>query len=164
MPKPIPALTLWQPWATLIAIGVKSFETRSWETAYRGPIAIHAGKNRRGLALCRGEPEIEQALADAGYLLTASPRDIDRGWRAVPLGSIVAVAELSACWPTDRVVSEGRHDAYGDYSPGRWAWRLRRVCPLAEPVLCGGLQGIWTPGPAIQALLHEQLGGRQCCE
>lgn len=36
------ALTLHEPWATLVALGVKTIETRSWSTAYRGPLAIHA--------------------------------------------------------------------------------------------------------------------------
>lgn len=36
-------LTLHQPWATLIAAGIKTIETRSWSTRYRGPLAIHAG-------------------------------------------------------------------------------------------------------------------------
>jgi hypothetical protein len=38
------ALTLTQPWATLVAIGAKTIETRSWPTSYRGPLAIHAAK------------------------------------------------------------------------------------------------------------------------
>ncbi len=37
------ALTLQQPWATLIAEGHKRVENRTWQTAYRGPLAIHAG-------------------------------------------------------------------------------------------------------------------------
>ena len=35
-------LTLHQPWASLVALGVKTIETRSWSTQYRGPLAIHA--------------------------------------------------------------------------------------------------------------------------
>lgn len=42
-------LTLTQPWASLIAIGAKTLETRSWRTGYRGPLAIH-------YALCHMEP------------------------------------------------------------------------------------------------------------
>ena len=38
------AITIWQPWASLLACGGKRFETRSWATSYRGPIAIHAAK------------------------------------------------------------------------------------------------------------------------
>ena len=36
------ALTIWQPWASLLVTGQKKYETRSWATADRGPIAIHA--------------------------------------------------------------------------------------------------------------------------
>ena len=38
------AITIIQPWATLIALGEKQFETRSWFTKHRGELAIHAGK------------------------------------------------------------------------------------------------------------------------
>ena len=38
------ALSITQPWATLIAIGAKTIETRSWSTLYRGDLAIHAAK------------------------------------------------------------------------------------------------------------------------
>lgn len=42
MGRRVKALTLWQPWASLVALGVKTIETRSWSTKYRGPLAIHA--------------------------------------------------------------------------------------------------------------------------
>lgn len=38
------AISLTQPWATAIAVGVKQWETRSWPTGFRGPVAIHAAK------------------------------------------------------------------------------------------------------------------------
>lgn len=37
-------LTIKQPWATLIACGYKKYEFRTWNTKYRGPLLIHAGK------------------------------------------------------------------------------------------------------------------------
>ena len=37
-------LSLWQPWASLVVIGAKRFETRSWPTNYRGPLLIHAAQ------------------------------------------------------------------------------------------------------------------------
>lgn len=40
------AISLWQPWASLVAAGIKRIETRSWGTNFRGPIAIHAAKYR----------------------------------------------------------------------------------------------------------------------
>lgn len=38
------AITIKQPWATLIAKGYKKYEFRTWRTKYRGDILIHAGK------------------------------------------------------------------------------------------------------------------------
>ena len=40
------AITIRQPWASLITLGVKTIETRSSPTKYRGPLAIHAGAHR----------------------------------------------------------------------------------------------------------------------
>ena len=40
------SLSLWQPWASLVALGIKTVETRSWATSYRGPLAIHAATHR----------------------------------------------------------------------------------------------------------------------
>ena len=38
----IRALSLRQPWASLVADGRKTIETRTWRTRYRGTLAIHA--------------------------------------------------------------------------------------------------------------------------
>lgn len=37
-------ITIKQPWATLIAEGLKEYEFRTWKTKHRGEILIHAGK------------------------------------------------------------------------------------------------------------------------
>ena len=67
---PSRALTLHQPWASLIALGVKTIETRSWSTPYRGPLAIHAGMTPLGSALpghwvgeyCVGQSTVGESL------------------------------------------------------------------------------------------------------
>jgi len=58
------AITLYQPWATLVALGKKKIETRSWKTDYRGPLAIHVAKKFTGeqRMLCRWA---KQPLSDA---------------------------------------------------------------------------------------------------
>ena len=38
------ALTIKQPWASLIVHGIKDIENRPWRTDYRGPLLIHASK------------------------------------------------------------------------------------------------------------------------
>ena len=37
-------LTIKQPWASLIMLGLKKYEFRSWKTEYRGELLIHTGK------------------------------------------------------------------------------------------------------------------------
>lgn len=43
-------LTIRQPWAWLIISGHKTIENRTWQTDYRGPLYIHAGKRPDDMA------------------------------------------------------------------------------------------------------------------
>jgi hypothetical protein len=147
------ALSLLQPWATLIAIGAKSIETRTWKTPYRGPIAIHASKGFppwcRQLA-CSVEP-FRSVLPAHGLTI-----------ETLPCGAILATATLARIVPVDFVMSAGgaihfQYDkgkprdvtisedelAFGDYSPGRFAWVLIDVRPLAQPISMRGSLGLW---------------------
>jgi hypothetical protein len=53
------ALSIRQPWASLIIAGVKNIENRSWTTSYRGPLLIHASTTgtaadmEAGVKLCK---------------------------------------------------------------------------------------------------------------
>ena len=49
-PVVIKALTIKQPWAWLMAEGLKDVENRSWQTHYRGFLAIHVGKSNSDLS------------------------------------------------------------------------------------------------------------------
>lgn len=99
-PRVMKALTLTQPWASLVALGVKSIETRSWATNYRGPIAIHAAKGhpfKRGERFNIGAFEVECAQNGAGLLL----RGDSLSWPyRLPLGCIVATCHLAHVMPT----------------------------------------------------------------
>lgn len=133
------AITLWQPWATLVAYGYKQFETRSWATHYRGPLLIHAAKRipQRGELGALPNPEpIRQALAEIGIRQVGD----------LPFGCAVAVVEVTAVLRTE-VVGPGLDEAqlaFGDYAPGRYAWRLTDVRRLLEPVPLQGRQGLWS--------------------
>lgn len=142
------AITIHQPWASLIAIGAKRFETRGWATNYRGPIAIHAGK---------------QKDADTCLMLASEHVCIWRNIVPMPFGSIIATAELIECWevigdadvpiPNVKVLNSGNRmfgmsqDTdefhFGDYSIGRFAWELSNVKMLAEPIPAKGQQRLW---------------------
>jgi len=91
------ALTIRQPWATLIALGVKTIETRSWRApkALIGQrVAIHAGKALPPFGLQLGP----WTIVDTPGRWVAS--DCDRGLvRDLPLGAVVAVATLADCVP-----------------------------------------------------------------
>ncbi|NLT68622.1 MAG: ASCH domain-containing protein [Acidobacteria bacterium] len=45
------ALSIKQPWATLIANGIKTLEVRSWKVNYRGPLVIVSSKQPNRIAL-----------------------------------------------------------------------------------------------------------------
>lgn len=131
-------LTLTQPWATFVAAGAKSIETRDWRTSYRGRIAIHAAKSVPPWVVdWSRDPEIAGLLEREGV---QSPL-------ALPRGCVVAVAWLAAVEPTE-IARAGRHvtereKLLGDFGPGRFAWRLRDVIRLPQPVPACGALGLW---------------------
>lgn len=177
------ALTLTQPWATLVAIGAKKIETRSWSTIYRGLLAIHAARgfpagcrelvnDPYDIDLCK---PFVAALRPHGY--TSSTQ--------LPLGAIVAVCALIECVPTQHpgVANEpgkpwftgaragvGQHYyevpppidsneyAFGDYTPGRYAWLLADVKMLAEPIPCRGALGLWEYDVLTQMAIKREEG------
>ncbi len=136
------ALTLQDPYATLVARGVKTIETRSWATRYRGPLAIHASKrvSAASRADARDVPEIARALRRLGCT--------DLG--ALPRGAIVATCELIDVLPVEQLVAHadlylpGDERAFGDYSRGRYGWVLVNVTPFATPIPARGALGLWT--------------------
>jgi len=130
------AISLWQPWASLIAVGSKRYETRSWSTNHRGLIAIHAAKRWTDdqFALCWQSPFME----------ALDVQKIDGGPSALPRGAIVAIAELFGCFPTSDLSPDRRERAFGDWSPGRFAWQFSNVVPLTVAVPAVGRQGIFT--------------------
>ena len=127
------ALSLLQPWASLIATGAKRIETRSWSTKYRGPLAIHASRSNKNKLLRFVEPFL-RALRGIGIL---------------PLGAIVATCDLVDCIKMtpefiDLVKSaKGYEIDFGVYEVGRFAWILENVQPLAEPIPAKGALSLW---------------------
>lgn len=133
------ALTVRQPWATLIALGVKRIETRSWPTKHRGPLAIHAAKGMTGPAceLCDREP-FRAPLIDAGH----------DGAISLPRGAVIATARLVDVVSCEEITEADdigvlRQLPFGDFTPGRYAWLLDDVRPLPEPVPAKGALSFW---------------------
>jgi hypothetical protein len=135
------ALTLTQPWATLVAIGAKKIETRSWNTFYRGPLAIHAAKGfpQDAQHLCFSVP-FRDYLGD--YV---SLNETYLGQHKFPLGAIVATCNLAKVLrvvPWNKLPNEPEY-SFGDYSPDRYMWFLENIVALPEPIKVKGALSLW---------------------
>lgn len=139
------AISLWQPWASAIAAGLKTMETRSWSTAYRGPLAIHAAKRWTKDEIYFWEEHVQARgkinERDAfGKIQIFSSEQL-------PLGCIVATCEIYGCVstndppPENHLCPAGEGD-WGNYSEGRYAWLLRDIKAIT-PIPCVGRQGFF---------------------
>lgn len=137
----VKALSLTQPWATLVALGAKQIETRSWYTSYRGPLVIHAAKAFPAEArdICNTEP-FQEALHEVP--------------RPLPLGAGLCLVELVACVETTKLFKLGvlgikpmpQEIYFGNFSPGRWAFALKLIRVFEKPVERQGSLSIWDWG------------------
>lgn len=147
----IKTLSLTQPFASLVALGEKRIETRSWSTTHRGILAIHAAK-----AIPRHERELCYTPPFVSVL-----RRHDLRVSQLPRGAIVAVAVLRHILPTgqagrfwvDDLPEQER--AFGNYTAGRYGWFLYTIRALREPIPARGKLGLWEWSPP--ANLEELL-------
>lgn len=132
------ALTIAQPYASMIARGVKRVENREWSTPYRGMLYIHAGKS-------------------LAWLNHKTPPD------GMPFGAIVAIATLVDCLHVDAI----RRGTYDEKYPwlrshphtnGTWCWVLDGVAAIG-PWPWRGAQRIWTIDPdELNRVANKELG------
>ncbi|GEN95930.1 ASCH domain-containing protein [Pediococcus ethanolidurans] len=135
------AITISEPWASLISFGKKRIETRTWKTSYRGTLYIHAGRH-----------------VDKNWLheqrRLVSPTDIPSSHP----GFILARCELiDCCEMTSDFIQKVKQNNFefqtGVYELGRYAWILRNVQTLAVPVECKGHLRVWN----IPAELSKEI-------
>ena len=155
------ALTILQPWASLMACGAKKIETRSWATKYRGPLAIHAAKHIN-TPKCAWEEPFKSELIKAGMMASVYS---GKGF-AFNLGNngmVVAIAELVDCVKVVSTVNGSLgpievpvHKAelengitvreneffFGNYEIGRYAWMFENVRRI-NPIPAKGKQRLW---------------------
>ncbi|WHY67676.1 ASCH domain-containing protein [Neobacillus sp. SuZ13] len=134
-------LSMIQPWASLFVLREAKFETRTWRTKYRGPLAIHTSK-KIDKAVCN-HIAIQKLLGKHGYIK-----------EDLPTGKIIAVCQLVNCLKviennqTWAVLEDGRivsgNDYFlGDYRVGGFAWEVEDMKKLEEYIPAKGHLGIW---------------------
>jgi hypothetical protein len=164
----IRAITVLQPWASLIVFGEKCYETRSWKTNYRGRIAIHSGKNDKFMQFpnyCKEPflqyffpkpdipnyefeslPEEEQKkLCDEAYNKSFKKKMTEfYKNKDIYFGYLIGIATLVDCFPTEEIINNlaTKELELGNFSKGRWAWKLEDIHPI-EPWGVNGKQGLW---------------------
>lgn len=146
------ALTIWQPWASLIIAGAKPYEFRSWP-APRGVIgqriAIHAGARpaKKGeiadlIARLRGPEPWTTALRPEALEL------LERAHTApgsLVLSCVLGTAVLGQPVLGANVVPEfgGQVNDSDRHEHSNWAWPLTDIQRFDEPVPAAGAQGVW---------------------
>lgn len=153
---PIRAITLWQPYAEMVRLGLKKIETRSWRppaAAVGQPLAIHAaasdhmnGKHARSLVPARRLIRHDEPLALGAVVATCTITEVFKIERSTPWfggrRDRIFVEGWSTADPGACVGYEVRAET-GDFELGRWMWVLRDIEPLDEPVPAKGRQGLW---------------------
>jgi hypothetical protein len=153
------AISLHQPWASLIALEEKTYESRSWKTPYRGPLAIHAAK--RPVSPSRVNKMIVTTIEDHHLRF---PEDL-------PRGAVLCIVELIDCIICSRDTFNPNTDGplatitdlekwFGNYSYGRYAWKLKLLHVFPEPIPALGFQRLWQWEPPLNDLQLIQLNRR----
>ena len=125
-------LSLKEPFATLIKNGIKTIETRSWKTNYRGELYIHASSTKMP----------KEYKNNKELMALVNEEDLS-------YGTIICSCELVDCIEmTNEFVNNiknNRKNEYitGKYSQGRYAWILKNIEVLDNPIEAKGHLGIW---------------------
>ncbi|YAF99518.1 MAG: ASCH domain-containing protein (plasmid) [Nodularia sp. CChRGM 3473] len=136
----IKAISLHEPWASLIPMGLKKYETRSWATTYRGPLLICAAKKTstyQELTHCYFLTKYQQRL-------TETDNYVD--WDDLPFGRAIAFVDLTACIRmTPSFIKEQPQTELdtGDWRVGRFAWQLDNIRRIVPPIPITGRQGLF---------------------
>lgn len=158
VPATIKAITIHQPWATLIVAGIKQFETRGWQTNYRGKLAIHASKNTRYIdellntfkrvpptdlhLLTDWERTIYESLMEpkkAAYYYIGY-KNLDFWFQS---GVILGEVDLTAMHAERPPMLTKREEILGGYGLGRWAWQMDNPIMYPQFIPISGKQGLW---------------------
>ncbi len=158
------ALTLIQPWASLMAWGVKTIETRSWEPPANalGWIAIYAGKNTASLGDVHHLLREARAAAPTHPAFANVPDPLDA--TTLPLGAVIAIGHLIGAKRSEHLVDApdlGANRPLGNFEPRRFGWIFDTIIPCPTPLPCRGFQKLWSAPPRIERELIALLPASQ---
>lgn len=118
-------ITLKQPWATLVAEGIKKYEFRSWKTNYRGELFINAGQGV--------DKEAMEKVKHLGL--------------SFPSKRIIASVKLAECYELNddlnKIIIEEKNIAYGDKYRNGFAWKLEVIKKINNNHEVSGKLGLW---------------------
>jgi phage N-6-adenine-methyltransferase len=126
------AISLWQPWASLISLGLKHYETRSWNTKYRGKLLI--------CATASNSKERNEYLKIKDKLQLPPWETFTHGC-ALVLCDLVDSIEMTESFIGQQSQTE---ILCGDWQVGRFAWKLENIQLLAQPFAVKGKQGFFS--------------------
>jgi activating signal cointegrator 1 len=134
-------LSMIQPWASLFVLGEAQFETRTWRTHYRGPMAIHTSKKVDRTA-CSNQ-RVQELLEKHGYTPSTLPTGVIIG--VCHLVNCLKVIENNITWAVleDGRIISGNDLLLGDYRVGGYAWEVSNMYMLKEFVPAKGQLGLW---------------------
>lgn len=167
MPDEIRALTVRQPWAHMIVHCGKTVENRSKPVSYRGLAAIHAGAYSRWDRAA--EQDILARHAWLQWAVTLPPLNLadprlNKNAIHIDFGAVIAVAGLAGCHADTECTDEtgtrwpnGRRRCSPWARKGQWHWQLENVHPLARPVPCRGMLGLWRLPEDVEKAVRAQL-------
>jgi hypothetical protein len=150
MGEQFPAITVWQPWATLIAEGLKPYEFRSWpapRSFWGRRVAIHAGA--RPVKLAEIQDLMRRIEYDGAHGQALEPAAFDLLARArfdpqiLPRSAVVCTAILGKPLSPQDVARTLSNDSDRD-AHFNWAWPLTDIERLEPPPPAVGRQGWWT--------------------
>ncbi len=140
------ALSLLQPWATLVVIGAKTIETRSWSTRHRGSLLIHASQGKAG-EIFASDSLFKKYIPD---------------FNALPFGAIIGSVWVEKILRTedfelndvDMNALTLEEKAFGDYTSGRYGWLLSDPIKFKQPITARGMPGLWKCSDLIKSMIE----------
>ncbi|MDR2223588.1 MAG: ASCH domain-containing protein [Flavobacteriaceae bacterium] len=120
--KPTKAISVKQPWAELICLGVKDIENRTWKTKFRGRVYIHA-------------PAKEDK---SSRLTTEQVNAIDHIEETrLELSAIIGEVDIVDCVQNHKSI-------WAEKGEGIWHWVLKNPVFYEQPILnVKGKLGLW---------------------